>query len=123
MAFREWQRSPSYSDPFADLNVGRNNSNFEVGRHERINRKITFGQNPNQSYHTWRHINRAGFNRWDIESAIRKDLALRDLANLSTGRHYNFIIRLNGQSFQYTIYRINENKYNIGRIHPAGGNQ
>lgn len=105
LAYREFQRSPDYQNintPISSqLNIGRNNANFNVARHEQINnRTITFGKNSNQINHTWRHLEAKSISRYVAEPAIRNDLKRRDLNSIPIGTTKGFEVTINGQKVQ-----------------------
>lgn len=78
--------------------------------------KIYFGQNPNQTYHTFRHKDKLGLSRTQVKMAI-----LDDLKHISTTvqpeTSINRVICVNGKNLQYTAYRFSNNNINVGRIH------
>ncbi|AKG15990.1 hypothetical protein [Moraxella bovoculi] len=122
VAYREFLKSPYYQNlnrpNSTQLNIGLNNSNYNVARHEQINsRIITFGQNSNQINHTWRHLEAEVIGRNIAEPAIKNDLERRDLNSIPIGTTKGFEITINGQQVQYYIHRIGINQYNIGRSH------
>lgn len=80
------------------------------------NNNITFGRNPNQEYHTFRHTDELGLSRNDVESAVRFDL--QQNANMITpGSPFNQTVNINGQNIQYTAYKLPDGTINVGRIH------
>ena len=78
--------------------------------------QILFGQNANQNYHTFRHIDEMGMDRASVQKAIELD-ARMNLKNIIEHEPYNRIIDVDGQQLQYTIFKINKHTYNVGRIH------
>ncbi|UXZ04721.1 hypothetical protein [Moraxella nasicaprae] len=121
-AYDAFRASPYYQNlnrpNSTQLNIGLNNANYNVARHEQINnRVISFGQNSNQINHTWRHLEAKGISRHIAEPAIRNDLGRRDLNSIPIGITKGFKITINGQQVQYYIHRIGVNQYNIGRSH------
>ncbi|MND50577.1 Filamentous hemagglutinin [compost metagenome] len=77
--------------------------------------KVIFGENANQIYHTWRHVDKLGVNRRDVESIVRSDIN-KNLSNLKSGQVYNGNVTVNGQKLQYTAFRRPDGIINIGRI-------
>ena len=77
---------------------------------------ITFGQNENQIYHTYRHIDQLGLSREIVTKAVMKDVA-RKISEIVEGRPFNQRIEIMGYRLQYTAYKLNNGKINIGRIH------
>lgn len=77
--------------------------------------KVVFGQNSNQSYHTWRHVDKLGLDRTTVESIIRTDLN-KNIPNIKTGQPYNGNVTVNGKVLQYTAFRRADGVINIGRI-------
>lgn len=77
--------------------------------------KVVFGQNSNQSYHTWRHVDKLGLDRTKVESIIRTDLN-KNILNIKTGQPYKGNVTVNGQLLEYRAYRRIDGIINIGRI-------
>ncbi|SDB88764.1 hypothetical protein [Acinetobacter boissieri] len=77
--------------------------------------KVIFGQNSNQSYHTWRHVDKLGLDRTKVEGVIRTDLN-KNITNVKTGQLYNGNVTVNGKALQYTAFRRADGVINIGRI-------
>jgi hypothetical protein len=77
---------------------------------------IQFGNNPNQEYHTFRHTDELGLNRFDVRSAIETNLQLQS-GFIEVGRPFNQVIIVNGQNIQYIAYKLPGGTINIGRIH------
>ncbi len=77
---------------------------------------IEFGKTPNQIYHTFRHIDKLGLDRKLVQTTIQnhfKPLSSQVVA----GKPFNQIIEVSGQKIQYTIFKLNNGTFNIGRIH------
>ena len=82
------------------------------------NRTVQFGNNPNQVYHTFRHVDDMGLNRNMVRSSVINDL--KRIGNIPVGKPVNRIINVSGDKLQYTVFKRLENGeyiYNIGRIH------
>lgn len=77
---------------------------------------ITFGQNENQVYHTFRHIDQLGLSRDVVTKTIMKDIA-KKTTEIVEGRPFNQRIEIMGHRLQYTAYKLSNGKINIGRIH------
>ncbi len=94
-----------------------NNVNPWTGNDLSVNKiNIQFGNNPNQEYHTFRHTDELGLNRIDVRNAVETNLQLHsDL--IQTGTPFSQTIVVNGQTVQYTAYRLPNGIINIGRIH------
>lgn len=81
-----------------------------------IKQLIVFGQNENQTYHAFRHIDELGLSRDVVSQAIVTDFS-RKYTQVVTGIPFNQIIEVGGKHLQYTVYKLTNGKYNIGRIH------
>ena len=82
------------------------------------NRTVQFGNNPNQVYHTFRHVDDMGLNRNMVRSSVINDL--KRIGNIPVDKPVNRIINVSGDKLQYTVFKRLENGkyiYNIGRIH------
>lgn len=79
-------------------------------------KQIIFGQNANQQFHSFRHIDKMGLDRASVRKAVELD-ARMNLKKIIELKPYNGIVNVDGQKLQYTIYKINKNTYNVGRIH------
>ena len=77
---------------------------------------ISFGQNENQVYHTFRHIDQLSLSRDVVTKAIMKDIA-KKTTEIIEGRPFNQRIEVMGYRLQYTAYKLSNGKINIGRIH------
>ena len=78
--------------------------------------KTHFGRNSNQIYHTFRHVDDLGISRYLVHNSI-----VTDLKNISStikvGQAINRTIIVEGQELQYTVFKLNNNELNVGRIH------
>ncbi len=82
------------------------------------NRTVQFGNNPNQVYHTFRHVDDMGLNRNMVRSSVINDL--KRISNIPVDKPVNRIIKVSGNQLQYTVYKRLENGeyiYNVDRIH------
>nr|WP_242618417.1 RHS repeat-associated core domain-containing protein [Edaphobacter modestus] len=76
--------------------------------------KVRFGNNANQDYHTFRHVEDAGINRQSAESAIRNDLAGKENSlpqGLTTGE-----VSVGGKILRYNAFKLQDGTINVGRI-------
>jgi hypothetical protein len=80
------------------------------------NAAIQFGNNANQVYHAFRHIDAMGLDRGDVMAAIEADLATA-ASQLQPGQPLNQVITVAGQQIQYTAYLLANGVINVGRIH------
>lgn len=78
--------------------------------------RVNFGRNSNQVYHTFRHIDDLGISRASVQNAVHADL--RQIApSIRVGQTVNRVVSVDGESLQYTVYRLSSGELNIGRIH------
>ena len=77
---------------------------------------IQFGKVENQISHTFRHVERAGFNRQLVQDAIREDI-LRTAVSLIDGQYSGSVI-LNGAKLDYSAFKLPNGIINVGRITP-----
>jgi RHS repeat-associated protein len=75
--------------------------------------QVTFGRDPNQVFHTFRHIRQAGLDQRAVEAAVRQDLSR--LGTIPPGLTQR-TITVNGTSITYNAYRLPDGTVNIGRI-------
>ena len=80
-----------------------------------IKYKITFGQNDNQTYHTFRHADKLNLPRKEVIKNVTKDI--QQLTIIPYGMHVNRTIIINGIRLQYTVFKLNNGTLNVGRIH------
>ena len=76
---------------------------------------LTFGNDPNQAYHAFRHVEREGLSRSSVKRACRNDF-LTSINTIRPGKPYNRTIIVDGHILQYTVYLRENGEYNIGRI-------
>ena len=74
---------------------------------------ISFGENSNQLHHTWRHVDKIGLPRSQVQDAIQKDILKRNISKLEIQKPHNFNTVVNGRKIQYTVYRINSTETRI----------
>ena len=78
--------------------------------------RVQFGNNPNQTYHAFRHTDELGLSRSQVQSAILTHF--ETVSNqVVKGKAFNQVITVGGHKLQYTAYLLENNLYNIGRIH------
>jgi len=77
---------------------------------------IQFGKVENQISHTFRHVEKAGFERKAVQEAIRQDL-LRSAESL-VGGQYSGSVLLNGTKLEYSAFKLSDGTINVGRITP-----
>jgi hypothetical protein len=79
-------------------------------------KQIRFGNNPNQEYHTFRHIEReTNLTRNQVRKAIEDDL--RDkMDGLHSGEAFSEILSVEGVTIRYSSYKFSTGVINIGRI-------
>ena len=78
--------------------------------------KVYFGQNSNQRHHTFRHTDGLGLSRTHVKMAVLEDL--KYIANtIKPNSSINRVVNVDGKNIQYTVYRLSNNEFNIGRIH------
>ena len=76
--------------------------------------EVKFGNNTNQSYHTFRHVEEAGINKQAAENAIRNDLAGKGASlpqGLTKGQ-----VNVQGRVLEYNAYKFPDGTINVGRI-------
>ncbi len=75
---------------------------------------VIFGNNPNQEYHTFRHVDDAGLDKNQVEDAIRQDLAGKESSlpqGLTKGQ-----VQVGGKTLDYHAYKLPDGTINVGRI-------
>jgi hypothetical protein len=82
-------------------------------------RSVTFGRSANSVFHTFRHTDKLGLDRAEVQSAVLEHLA-SVLTEITPGKPFNFVVTVNGRRLQYTAYAFSDGTINIGRIHPHG---
>ena len=79
--------------------------------------RIVFGQDDNQIYHAFRHIDELGLNHPDVEDAIRNDLQQRlPLEPLPINTARNGSVAVGGIPLQCNAYRLPNGLINVGTI-------
>lgn len=77
---------------------------------------VTFGRDPNQVSHAFRHVDKMGLVRAEVQAAIERHLPTV-VENIPKGRPLNQIIEVAGKRIQYSAFRLPDGSINIGRIH------
>ncbi|HYW12619.1 MAG TPA: RHS repeat-associated core domain-containing protein [Longimicrobium sp.] len=77
---------------------------------------VQFGKDPNQVYHTFRHVIQMGLDPTAVRAAVEQHLPTV-IGQLQPGKPLNQIITIAGQRIQYTAFRLADGVINIGRIH------
>jgi len=75
---------------------------------------VQFGANPNQIYHTFRHIIAGGMNQGAVQTAIQADVAASS-ASLSAGLNIRTII-VAGKEITYNLFKHPDGLLSVGRI-------
>ncbi|WP_231623944.1 RHS repeat-associated core domain-containing protein, partial [Neisseria sp. 83E34] len=78
--------------------------------------KIQFGNNPNQVHHTFRHTDKLGLDRGIVQKEVTNHLS-KVSSQVTEGKPFNAIIKVQGKNIQYTAFKLKNGTYNIGRIH------
>lgn len=80
------------------------------------NIKTHFGQNANQTYHTFRHTDLLKLDRTSVRSIVLNDLK-KIAPTLKIGEFRNRVVMVDGYRLQYTVFRLKNGELNVGRIH------
>ena len=75
---------------------------------------IVFGANPNQVYHTFRHIKGAGMDQAVVQAAIEADVT-SNAAAIQRGLNIR-TITVSGQKITYQAFQLPNGVINVGRI-------
>lgn len=75
---------------------------------------IEFGRNENQLHHTFRHVERAGFNPEAVEQAIREQLSQVE-AEMLPGLTIGHIV-VSDTVLEYSAYKLPDGRIHVGRI-------
>jgi hypothetical protein len=78
--------------------------------------KITFGNNPNQVHHAFRHTDKLGLDRDLVMKSVTEhfDTVAKKLVD---GKPLNSIIEVGGHKIQYSAFKLGDKAVNVGRIH------
>ena len=77
---------------------------------------VKFGNNPNQEYHAFRHIDKLRLGREEVRLAIEQDIRSH-ISKIRPNKPFNKVIIVKGKRLQYTAYKLPDGTINIGRIH------
>lgn len=77
---------------------------------------IQFGNNANQIYHVFRHIEDLGLDKNVVTQAVKNDF-IKKSTQVISGKPFNSVVEVGGHRLQYTAYKLPNGTYNIGRIH------
>jgi hypothetical protein len=75
---------------------------------------IQFGNNANQTYHTFRHVVAAGMDQGAVQAAVEADVAA-NAAAINAGLNVRSIT-VGGQQITYHAFRLPNGVINVGRI-------
>ncbi|WP_244146771.1 hypothetical protein [Paraburkholderia sp. BCC1876] len=78
--------------------------------------EINWGQNPNQLYHTFRHLDEAGIPHQPVMDAIIKDVAENSGLQLAVGDGDTFVVTVNGMAIEYSAHRQSVDMVRVGSI-------
>jgi hypothetical protein len=76
---------------------------------------VHFGQNSNQTRHTFRHTDEYGLPRREVQSAIEQDLA-KNMQKIDLQKSYTGTVTANGTKLEYNVYEIADGEINVGKI-------
>ena len=111
--------TPSIIPGFKALNLNKNILSFikNIFKNKQISKKtIVFGQNGNQAYHTFRHIDKINLSQDVVRRIIINDLKNKHSQTIP-GKPFNQTVKIGNYNLQYTAYKLPNGKINIGRIH------
>ncbi|MDR1199197.1 MAG: hypothetical protein LBK94_09360 [Prevotellaceae bacterium] len=77
---------------------------------------VQFGKTKNQIYHAFRHTDALGLDRSLVQSTIQDHFKTIS-SQVISGKPFNQIIEIGGKRIQYTVYKLPNGVFNIGRIH------
>lgn len=104
---------------FKALNLNKNILSLfkNIFKNKQISKKtIVFGQNGNQAYHTFRHIDKINLSQDVVRRIIINDLKTKHSQTIP-GKPFNQTVKIGNYNLQYTAYKLPNGKINIGRIH------
>ncbi len=89
----------------------------EIFKSKKVDDDLIFGNNPNQVYHTFRHVEReSGLSPTVVERSVRRHFrTIKE--RIVPNQPNNFVITVEGKQLQYTVFKLKNGKYNVGRIH------
>jgi hypothetical protein len=77
---------------------------------------VQFGKTENQIYHAFRHTDALGLDRSLVQSTIQNHFKTVS-SQVVPGKPFNQIIKIGSQRIQYTVFKLPDGTFNIGRIH------
>jgi YD repeat-containing protein len=80
--------------------------------------EINWGQNPNQLYHTFRHLEEKGIPQQPVMNAIREDLAERGSTIQLGDNATTLTVTVDGRVIDYIAFRQSSNTIRVGSIRP-----
>jgi hypothetical protein len=80
------------------------------------NLAIQFGKTENQIYHVFRHTDALGLDRSLVQSMVQNHFKTVS-SQVVSGKPFNQIIEIGGQRVQYSVFKLSDGTFNIGRIH------
>ncbi|CAE6715069.1 hypothetical protein R69608_03544 [Paraburkholderia nemoris] len=80
--------------------------------------EINWGQNPNQLYHTFRHLEEKGIPQQPVMNAIREDLAERGSTIQLGDNATTLTVTVDGRAIDYIAFRQSSNTIRVGSIRP-----
>ena len=78
--------------------------------------EINWGQNPNQLYHTFRHLDEEGIPHQPVMDAIIRDVAENSGLPLAVGDGDTFVVSVNGMAIEYSAHRQSVDMVRVGSI-------
>lgn len=80
---------------------------------------VSFGRNPNQVFHTFRHIEQIGMSRASTSRVISSDLA-RVAKSVAPGTSITRTISIGSIRIEYRAYKFGDGTMNVGSIFAVG---
>ena len=77
---------------------------------------VQFGKTENQIYHTFRHTDALGLERPLVQTTIQNYFE-KVFTQVIVGKPFNQTIEIGGKRIQYTVFKLSDGTFNIGRIH------
>lgn len=77
---------------------------------------VQFGKGANQVRHAFRHTDALGLNKSLVQSSVQTHFNTVS-SQVVAGKPFNQIINIGGQRIQYTVFKLPNGTFNIGRIH------
>jgi hypothetical protein len=80
-----------------------------------VKKVVHFGQNPNQSHHTFRHTEDHGLRKKQVKSAIEQDLG-KNMQKFNLEKSHKGTVKVDGIKLEYNAHEIAPGEINIGKI-------